>query len=228
MKRKAPLILTFILLLSAVFNFNAFGDYREPVDGIPLKPGLNPVIMIKDENTLVYAVYARDMSGLENGDLTVSFDASKLRMVSFDKTGNYDMIYCNEKNGNLYISFVYNDSNKLDAVKLFVITFEKTDGADYPKLTAENIAGTFIRSVAQDYITEYKDDNSQSGVILGDVDGDGRITAADARYALRISANLEKHDDRRFKAADVNKDGFVTSSDARTILRISAGLEKSV
>lgn len=62
---------------------------------------------------------------------------------------------------------------------------------------------------------------------LGDVNGDGRITASDARYALRISANLEKNaGENTRKAADANGDGRVTASDARQILRWSAGLDR--
>lgn len=61
--------------------------------------------------------------------------------------------------------------------------------------------------------------------IIGDVDGNGTITANDARIALRIAANLDKHSYVEFKAADVDLSGKVTASDARKILRVSAKLE---
>ncbi len=59
---------------------------------------------------------------------------------------------------------------------------------------------------------------------LGDVNGDGEITASDARSALRASAGMAELDETQFKAADANGDGEITASDARTILRVSAGL----
>lgn len=62
---------------------------------------------------------------------------------------------------------------------------------------------------------------------LGDVNLDGKITAADARLVLRISARLEEYPDVGsvvFKNADVNGDGVITAADARIILRVSAGL----
>ncbi len=62
-------------------------------------------------------------------------------------------------------------------------------------------------------------------IILGDVDFDGRISAADARLALRISAFLHSPTNEEAIAADINSDNSVTASDARQILRISAGLE---
>ncbi len=60
---------------------------------------------------------------------------------------------------------------------------------------------------------------------IGDVNGDGKISASDARLALRASVGLEKLTDTQFKSADVNNDNKVTASDARTILRVSVGLE---
>ena len=60
---------------------------------------------------------------------------------------------------------------------------------------------------------------------IGDINGDGKISAADARLALRVSANLDPKTDHIMIYADINKDGKVTASDARIILRISANLE---
>lgn len=61
--------------------------------------------------------------------------------------------------------------------------------------------------------------------VLYDVNGDGNITAADARLALRASARLATLGGDSFTAADVNHDGNVTASDARLILRKSAKLD---
>ncbi len=63
------------------------------------------------------------------------------------------------------------------------------------------------------------------GVSLGDVDYDNKITAADARLALRASVGLEKFDSQKNYAADVDKNGSITAADARLILRASVGLE---
>lgn len=65
-----------------------------------------------------------------------------------------------------------------------------------------------------------------SNVSLGDVNGDGKITSADARTILRHSARLEMLEGDALTAADVNFDGKITSADARTVLRVSAKLEE--
>lgn len=59
----------------------------------------------------------------------------------------------------------------------------------------------------------------------GDVDSDGRITAADARLCLRAAAQLEELEYAQSIAADVNNSFDITSADARKILRFSAGLD---
>lgn len=59
--------------------------------------------------------------------------------------------------------------------------------------------------------------------LIGDVDGNGVIRAADARLALRFSAKIQKYNQAQSERADVNCDGRVTASDARVILRFSGG-----
>ena len=62
---------------------------------------------------------------------------------------------------------------------------------------------------------------------LGDVNLNGKITAADARLALRISAKLEPTATAEMLyAAEVTGDGKIEAKDARRILRVSAKLDK--
>jgi len=59
----------------------------------------------------------------------------------------------------------------------------------------------------------------------GDVNMDGKVSAADARLALRISASLEKLTDEILEIGDMTGDNRLTAADARKILRKSAKLE---
>lgn len=63
--------------------------------------------------------------------------------------------------------------------------------------------------------------------MTGDANGDGKITAADARIILRIASKLEKIEDYNLplEAFDVTGDSKLTAADARKALRISAKLE---
>ena len=63
--------------------------------------------------------------------------------------------------------------------------------------------------------------------LIGDVNCDGKINAADARIALRVSAKLENFETYNvpFEVFDITRDNNISAADARKILRISAKLE---
>ncbi len=72
------------------------------------------------------------------------------------------------------------------------------------------------------------------GIIPGDVNGDGEVTAEDARYALRAAVGLDDTADgldfsdpqnRCYIAADVDGEAGISAADARLILRAAVGLE---
>lgn len=67
---------------------------------------------------------------------------------------------------------------------------------------------------------------SSFAALLGDIDGDGIIKAADARLALRASVELETLSAEQTKLADVDCSGDVKAADARSILRAAVGLEQ--
>lgn len=59
---------------------------------------------------------------------------------------------------------------------------------------------------------------------LMDVDGDGIITAADARLALRAVAKLDNTTDRCQYAVDIDDDGKLSGTESRAIMRVASGL----
>lgn len=61
---------------------------------------------------------------------------------------------------------------------------------------------------------------------LGDPDGDGAITASDARYVLRAAVGLEEPDFARLSRVDYFGSGKISSENARMTLRIAVGLDK--
>lgn len=62
--------------------------------------------------------------------------------------------------------------------------------------------------------------------IMGDVNRNGTVTAADARLTLRYAAKIEVFPENFPKSADIDCDGSATPADARKILRVAAGLDK--
>lgn len=67
---------------------------------------------------------------------------------------------------------------------------------------------------------------SADSIILGDVNGDGKINAADARLALRAASRLDTLEGDAFIAADVDFNNKINAADARAILRHASRLEE--
>lgn len=222
MKKVFSVIFVICMMLSLCMTSSA--GFREPVDGIIMKPGFNPVVMHIDDSHFQYAIYSRDMDKMTNGDISVHY-AENLAVVSVDETGNYDMCSVYDTGSKVNISFMYEEHNESDAVKMFVLTFEYTGEVEYPTIEVTNLEGTFLKGVADVVIVEYDGENDMTEKdVIGDADLNGYITAADARLVLRYSSKLETFNDRQLRLSDVNNDGKVNSADARLILRVSAGL----
>lgn len=89
-------------------------------------------------------------------------------------------------------------------------TTEKTDETTKPQETTK---------------TDETTTENTSSVLKGDVNGDGKVNAMDARLALRIAARLDVPTDIQKMASDYNGDGNINAMDARLILRKAARLE---
>ena len=61
-------------------------------------------------------------------------------------------------------------------------------------------------------------------ILIGDVNGDGMVNAADAVLIMRHALSLELLEGDALIAADYNGDGSITTVDALTVLRASLGL----
>ncbi|MBQ6065390.1 MAG: hypothetical protein IJK89_01085 [Clostridia bacterium] len=92
--------------------------------------------------------------------------------------------------------------------------------ADGVELPPDKTLGSGVKAL-------FPTSKSYTVLLYGDADGDGQLSPADARFALRLSVNLEEHIEWRDKACHVTADGkrAVLPADARMILRASVGLE---
>lgn len=114
-----------------------------------------------------------------------------------------------DENGDLVIATIYLEvSREITATTL-------TAGSSY-----------FYDDDEVTYVEEYTLDlDDEFFFMYGDADNNRVISAADARYVLRVAAKLETiNDELTFKRCDVNKDGKITAADARLILRAAAKL----
>lgn len=95
----------------------------------------------------------------------------------------------------------------------WVITVAPTTEADGEQERQCTLCGEVQKAIAPRLST-----------VIGDVNGDGKVSAIDARWALQCAAKTRELDEHYFKLADVNNDGKVTAIDARKILQMAANM----
>lgn len=124
-----------------------------------------------------------------------------------------------------YSFYVYKDNEKIYAGTFSTAnTFSFTPdskGTYKASVTVMDAGNNTAEQIGEDVICV----GDEINFVRGDTDGDGVITAKDARIALRVSAMMEYITGRNFVCADIDKNGKITSSDARKILRKASRLE---
>ena len=146
---------------------------------------------------------------------TLLNDAVLGNLFECDLAGVIHVFEKNEKEGNILNAPVI--PSVIGAVdRIITALFEHADhiveGTDFDY---DEQSGYIVPKQGPDYM-------------LGDVDKDEKITASDARLALRRAVDLEDYAEgsAEFLACDVDKDSKVTAGDARIILRAAVGLEE--
>lgn len=174
--------------------------------GIPMEADYSADFMLEEEPTVFTATDAVAVPYGDTAEISLSADNAAGRTVSVSCDGS--------------LLTLPEEEIKLDENGQATVTvFGRMTGKE--TLTFR-LAGTQLTQKTVATV-------AMAGIIIpGDVDGDGSVTAGDARLALRISVKLDDCEEgsAAFIAADVNRDGTIGSDDARMILRASVHLEE--
>lgn len=68
-------------------------------------------------------------------------------------------------------------------------------------------------------LSTFANAEGETEIILGDVDGNGKVETVDARAILRVAASIESVSDEFLSRGDMNSDGAITLNDAVLALR---------
>ena len=148
---------------------------------------------------------------------------------------------CNAKNEETEIPKLKSEFTDSESAKIIKDLLVMAPGNTISQIISQAGKGAVIKDADGNAVSEDKlpctgmllvmpDGKTYPVVVLGDVEGDGKVSAADARLALRASVNLEsyKENSPQYTASNVNAADKVTAADARLILRASVGLEKPI
>ena len=188
-----------------------YPDYNYgPTFSMTVTPGA-----VGDE--IVVTISGNDVSGLESADLEINYDATHLEFVSVGHPDSYNYYMgtgANIDEGVITWSFLYFDS-AYGTENFVEIHFNVLkEGSSEISVTADSWEGS---STPDDYYFTF---TPTVDSLLGDLDGDGYTTSADARITLRIAARLDTNSNY-FTSADIDQGGTITAADARLCLRYS-------
>lgn len=105
------------------------------------------------------------------------------------------------------------------AEEFYAGTFEVNKNMHFAFTCESYPSGVMISAFGKSLSASYRE-----GGMMGDMDGDGSITVADALAALRIAAKLVAETSDALATGDVDSDGSITVADALAILRVAAKL----
>lgn len=126
------------------------------------------------------------------------------------------------------LNFLKGEEIDLSGIKVKLVYSDGTSQYvnDYKMSTPDpTVIGTQHITVTYKEFSEVFIINISPYFSKGDVDGDGAVTAADARQTLRAAVGLTKLAGMTFFAGDTDRDEQITANDARLTLRASVGLE---
>ena len=169
-------------------------------------------ILSNDNQTTAENVKVEVREGSKDGNVVDTVEVGTLepgtvRSIQYivDKTA---VDYDGEKLGHIYFAATIEEP----AVQSRAAKTEPTE-----KITEDNFVGAVFEYTAPE--TEPEPETKP-----GDINGDGQVTAVDARWVLQIAAGIRQVTEAEKAAVDFNKDGKVTAIDARWVLQAAAGI----
>ena len=198
-------ILSFVIVLILIFSGGIIVFANEEASEVPTtSPCIPQTSSIQHISVTFYIV---------NGKADVSY------FISVSNKKNIDINVVVEKKA---MGFIWADTAKKSESVKSVPYYSGDFKSDVSGSGEYRVRITF--KVGTDKLEKIIYFTYDESIFLGDVNGDTRITAYDARLILRYSAKIEGFTEKQKVFADINSDGKITASDARIVLRVAAKL----
>ena len=190
-----------------------------------------PDVVQADGDAVTVPVLIEHNPGISFASLTVAYDPAVLQPLSVTNGVVFDSVLGSIEAGNNIVKLCFTSEENVTADgALAYIRFQVVGDlfGQTPvsvRYFPDEIRNAASEPVAFNLLDGMIDvDHEPSENVMGDVDGNGLINAADAVLVLRHDAGLIQLTAQQLAAADVSQDGVVNASDAVQILRYDAGL----
>ena len=175
---------------------------------------LSGILYNKDQTTIIYAPYKVDYSAVEFPETVTTIGKGAFEGATFEEIEIPENITTIEK-------AAFEGCENLKKVKIPETVTEIGEGA-FAGCHEEFYIDAPVGSYAYGYAQE---NDLLPDVIPGDVNGDGKVSALDARWILQYVAGSRAFTARQVEAADLSGDGKVSAIDARGVLQLAAKVD---
>ena len=172
--------------------------------------------------TVSIVISAVENPGVAYLRATLDYDESVLTLVSVENGDLFDS-FTSDKN------LTWDSANDVTANgKLATVSFKVSENAAEGEYLIKLIIRECYNSSEEDVNTVIESNGTVvvevPSVLIGDVNGDGKVNTADAVQVLKYAAGMIQLDDRQNTLGDCNHDGKVNTADAVLILKYAAGM----
>lgn len=186
-------------------NYAKENEVKYDYMGITLKDATSGVIVITDNKNILPLNSQLDVS-------VSKVDEGSLYDISVNSEGESV-----SPDGFVTVKILAPKGMDASACKVY-----QTTGDDYTYVNVIHENGYLVFKT--DKLGQFLVTTQLLTAIPGDANGDGKITAIDARIVLQISAGTRVATDEEVAKIDITGDGKITAIDARRILQIAAGV----
>ena len=214
----------------SVSNFNVFEDMSKTIhfDNIRISKGkeyLGEIISGKEFKQSDVALYSNNE--IVDSEISIYTNENKIEVSNIELNSSSLSLAVGETDTISFTVTPQNASNK--SVTWYSENPEIAQVDEYGNVTGVSAGITSIACVSLNgNIKSVCDVSVNNKNILGDVNGDGKITIIDVTLVQRCVVGITSFDYETFKIADVNKDGKISILDVTLILKVVVGLLESL
>ncbi len=180
-------------------------------DGNEYYSSLEGVLYNKGKTTIIYAPNKVDYSKVTFPETVTTIGKGAFEGASFEEIEI-------PKNITTIETAAFEGCENLKRVKIPATVTDIGEGA-----FAGCHESFYIDAPVDSYAYAYAQENGfLPNIFLGDVNGDGKVSAIDARWILQYVAATRPFTADQFKAADINGDGKVSALDVRLALQLAS------
>ena len=208
------------------YNINEYEPEEEkfvPADDV--EQITMPSVVAKPGETVEVPLTLKNNPGVKNLSLILGYDAENLELVSVtngEVFANSEFSKDTREDGSCKLEWLTTTENTNNGI-LATLTFKAKENSGEFNIGFDEVTSSDGEEEEYFAVVDGTVANVGKDVLVGDTNGDGEITYADAILLIRHDIGFTSLSDYQKSISDVNGDGEVDFADAIKVLRYDAG-----